>query len=185
MKAFFSRLTRQPFVVLASWFIFVMFTVIVLPAVAFNAVEMGLTQSIDTNFNFNPELIYSIIESYGETGRAFYLWQRWTFDLIWPMIYGLPLWLTLQLFLPMIKANQFKGLVWLPLFAILFDYLENIIFTIVVISYPSNLIFLTYFGVFLSLLKWLSLTFAMGLTMVVSVIVGGQYLLKQFAKKSS
>lgn len=135
------------FILSLSWTLFVLFMVIVLPWVSQTSREAGLLESIDTNFSFNALDMFRIIDSYGESGRLFYVIQRWTFDVVWPLVYTLPLWLTLRL-LPL-KAFQL-----MPLLAMSFDYVENIVFTILVLVFPVEIIPLAYLGVTLSAIKW-------------------------------
>jgi hypothetical protein len=184
MKHKLKTLLREPWVILASWLLLVMFMVVVLPAVSYTTYEMGLTQSIDTNFSFNPEQIYPILESYGVEGRAYYLRQRWTFDLVWPLLYGLPLWLTNHRLMPLLQWQKVYVLNATPLLAILFDYLENSVFSIMVLAYPNPLNFFAFLGVSLNFIKWVMLGFAYLLTFVVLIRFSWHYLQKNFSKKS-
>ena len=67
---------------------FLVFTSVVLPYIS-NLTErvIGVSESIDTNFSFNLFTLYTIIDSYQEEGRRFYVFIRWTFDVVWPLIY--------------------------------------------------------------------------------------------------
>jgi hypothetical protein len=132
---------------------------------------MGLTPSIDTNFSFNPNLIYSILNGYGENGRQFYLIQRWTFDFVWPMVYGFPIFFTLRLWLGKFKHPFFKFLTFLPLMAMMLDYIENITYSIMIILFPTEWIVLAYLGVLISLLKWISLGVSLMAVTIASMVV--------------
>lgn len=132
---------------------------------------MGMTESIDTNFNFNPSLIYPIVKRYGDKGRAFYIRQRWTFDLVFPLVYGVPFWLTMKKFLPRVSLEKFHFVADLALVATAFDYLENIVFTILVALYPTEIGVLPVIGIVMSLFKWTSLSLAMVSTLGVSIAV--------------
>jgi hypothetical protein len=180
LKQKFFHFLKEPWIILASWFIFVMFLVIVLPAVAYRTAELGVTPSIDTNFAFDPQSIYPILEGYGVAGRAYYLQQRWRFDLVWPLLYGLPLWLTSHRFMGALPNVNLKWLNLTPLLAILFDYLENIVFSLMVLLYPNQILLLAYIGVSFSLMKWLFLGVAMMLTMCLSLVVLVKYLRSWF-----
>ena len=161
--------TRKPWIVLTTWFIFIFFMVVILPAVVLQTEAIGITESIDTNFGFQASEIYRIIGSYGVDGRSYYLLQRWTFDLVWPLAYGLPLFTTLRLFLPQVLNQRWGFIAKLPLLAVGLDYLENIIFSIIVIAYPNEFTWLAFLGVSVSLLKWLTLSAAMLLTVAISL----------------
>jgi hypothetical protein len=160
---------RKPWIVLTTWFIFIFFMVVILPAVVLQTEAIGITESIDTNFSFQANEIYRIIGSYGVDGRSYYLLQRWTFDLVWPLAYGLPLFATLRLFLPQVLNQRWGFISKLPLLAVGLDYLENIIFSIIVVAYPNEFTWLAFVGVSVSLLKWLTLSGAMLLTIAISL----------------
>jgi len=183
MKLNIQSVIQHPGFILASWFVFVFFMVVILPAVSMATVEQGLTESIDTNFSFDPAAIYRIVEAYGPSGRAYYIWQRWTFDLIWPLVYGLPLFSTLNRFIP--KLFRFRTvIVFLPLFATILDYLENVTFTVLVSLFPTEIPLLAVVGVTISAFKWFALGTSM---MIVSIlpIIGLLSLLRKLLKKSS
>jgi hypothetical protein len=57
----------------------------------------------------------------------------------------------------------------LPILAVGLDYLENILFSIIVIAYPNEFTWLAFLGVSVSLLKWLTLSAAMLLTVAISL----------------
>jgi hypothetical protein len=166
-----KKIFSHPGFILLNWFVFVFFLVVVLPAVSYAANQMGLSPSIDTNFSFDPTAIYSILNGYGESGRAFYLFQRWTFDAIWPMVYGFPIFFTLKLWLGHFKNPLIQLFIFLPLIAMTFDYFENITFSIMIILYPMESNFLAYLGVGISLLKWIALGVALMSVTLVSVVV--------------
>ncbi len=183
MKSTLNKIIRHPGLILSTWFVFVFFMVVILPAVSMATFEQGLTESIDTNFAFDPSLIYPIVESYGAEGRAYYILQRWTFDLIWPLVYGLPLYVTLNRFIPPSLTLR-KLIVLLPLMATALDYLENIIFTLLVSLFPIEIPLLAWLGVSVSALKWLALGTSMFL---VTILPGfGLYgLIRKRLKKTS
>jgi hypothetical protein len=166
-----KKIFSHPGFILFSWFVFVFFLVVVLPAVSYAANQMGLSPSIDTNFSFDPTAIYSILNGYGESGRAFYLLQRWTFDAVWPMVYGFPIFFTLRLWLGKVNSSFVRIFIYLPLMAMLLDYLENITFSIIIILYPMEWIVLAYLGVGISLLKWIALGVSLMSVTVLSVVV--------------
>jgi hypothetical protein len=166
-----KKIFSHPGFVLFNWFVFVFFMVVILPAVSYQASQMGLSPSIDTNFSFDPNVIYSILDGYGESGRAFYLFQRWTFDAVWPMVYGFPIFFTLRLWLGKVNSSLVKRFIYLPLMAMLLDYLENIIFSVIILLYPTEWMILAYLGVLMSLLKWIALGVSLMSVTVLSVVV--------------
>ncbi len=164
---YFKRLHPNVYLVLA-WANFVLFMATILPWVSGLSREAGLTQSIDTNFAFDPSSIYPIVASYGPDGRIFYLIQRWTFDVIWPLVYGWPLYVTL-------RKYPVGWIAFLPWIATGFDYAENIAFSFVVGLYPTQFEWLVIIGITLSLLKWI----ALGLSMMVSLLIPIFFLFKR------
>ena len=166
-----KKIFSHPGFILFNWFVFVFFMVVILPAVSYAASQMGLSPSIDTNFSFDPSAIYIILDGYGESGRAFYLFQRWTFDAVWPMVYGFPIFFTLRLWLGKVSSRFGKLFIYLPLMAMLLDYLENITFSVIILLYPSEWMILAYLGVLISLLKWIALGVSLMSVTVLSVVV--------------
>jgi hypothetical protein len=166
-----KKIFSHPGFILFNWFVFVFLLVVILPAVSYQASQMGLNPSIDTNFSFDPNIIYRILDGYGESGRAFYLFQRWTFDAVWPMVYGFPIFFTLRLWLGKVNSSFVRIFIYLPLMAMLLDYLENITFSIIIILYPMEWIVLAYLGVGISLLKWVALGVSLMSVTVLSVVV--------------
>jgi hypothetical protein len=154
-----KKINKNLLLLLVSWIIFLFFLITILPWVSSLSQGAGLLDSIDTNFSFNASTIYSIIKSYGDEGRIFYIIQRWTFDLIWPIVYAIPLYLTLIRF----PISNWK---YLPLSAMGFDYVENIIFTILVILFPTRIEWLASIGVLISLVKWITLSLSMVLAIL-------------------
>lgn len=165
------KLVFHPGVILFSWFVFVFFLVVILPAVSFQANQMGLSPSIDTNFSFDPLNIYPILIGYGATGREFYLLQRWTFDAIWPLVYGVPIFLTLKGWQPRFQFSIYAWIIYLPILAVTFDYLENINYSLMVILFPNEYLLLAYLGVSLSFIKWISLGTSLVLVSILSLVV--------------
>jgi hypothetical protein len=160
----FKRIHPYIYLTLA-WANFILFMFTILPWVSGLSRDAGLTTSIDTNFSFDPSAIYPIVASYGADGRLFYIIQRWTFDLIWPLVYGWPLFVTLKLF-------PIGMLALLPWLATALDYLENSVFTILVVLYPLELSWLPILGVLMSLLKWIALGTSMMLTLIIPFYYG-------------
>ncbi len=121
--------------------IFILFILLVLPKVsAYTAVAIGGEGSPDTELLYTGETLYNIAGSYGLAGRQLYVLLRWTFDLIWPMVYGVFL-ISLSIGLThTIKHKAIRKMYLLPMGAVIFDYLENTFVTIVMLSYPQKLI---------------------------------------------
>ena len=77
-------------VALAALLIFLLFSALVLPQQATKAEkETGSPDSPDMSFFYSPSDLYEMAEAYGEQGRKAYVEARFTFDLIWPLVYTL------------------------------------------------------------------------------------------------
>jgi hypothetical protein len=175
-----SRFFLKSFFLILSWLLFFLFIVLVLPAVSEQARNQGLSASIDTNFSFNPSEIARIISDYGIDGRRYYLWQRWTFDLIWPLVYGFPLYLTLKTLSATLHQSKFTWLAVVPMVATGLDYLENIIFTLVILNYPAPMFLWITIGVFVSGLKWLALISAYMLLIIFMILILLRFIRRKF-----
>ena len=156
---------------------FLVFTSVVLPYIS-NLTErvIGVSESIDTNFSFNLFTLYTIIDSYQEEGRRFYVLIRWTFDVVWPLIYTAMLLTGIAFFAKKIQCKFQYKILYVPLLAISFDYLENIFATFAMLYYPGKLDLVMYFLIASSMLKWgiLSLAFLILILLIIRTIVKGK-----------
>ena len=153
-------------VTLSIFVLFILFTAFVLPGQASSAkVDTGIDRSPDMLFLYSADDLYHIAQAYGEQGRAAYIKVRFTFDLIWPLVYMAFLTTTLSwIYHQAFKPDSFLQLVNLvPVFGMLFDYLENIATSIVMARYPTHTIIVDHLAPILTLLKW--------------VFVGGSFIL--------
>jgi hypothetical protein len=144
-------------VVLLTIFVMLLFVSIVLPNQAEKSLqETGSARSPDTSFFYQIDELYQIAEEYGEEGRQAYIRSRWTFDLLFPLVYTAFLTVGVSWFL-----NQSGDLpqVWrlsnlLPILGCGFDYLENGAASWLMAIYPEKLTGLAQATAALSLLKW-------------------------------
>lgn len=144
-------------IALAGFILFLIFTAAVLPNQASQSEaytrEAG---SPDQSFFYSPEDLVRMAESYGPEGRQAYIRARFTFDLIWPLVYLIFLatglgWLCGKLIEP---SNRWRGLVLLPFLGCLFDYLENIAAVLVMGRYPDSAPVAAFAAPIFTLLKW-------------------------------
>ena len=168
---------------IASTLLFIFFIVSILPSQSNLAESFGLTESIDTSWFYNSSQLYRIAESYGTIGRQFYIQQRWTFDLIWPLVYFSFIFSTSALLYQSIGLSHHnRWILSFTWFAILFDYLENIMVSIVMFRYPSTTIIIADFAGTATSLKWIFLGlgfFILALLVIVKLLQIG---LKLFRK---
>ena len=135
------RRVSTGWVALAALFIFLLFSALVLPQQATKAEqETGSADSPDMSFFYSPSDLYRMAESYGEEGRQAYIRARFTFDLVWPLVYTLFLttsigWVFGKAFGP---DRRWQRANLVPLLGALFDYLENLSTSLVMLRYPDQ-----------------------------------------------
>ena len=128
-------------VALAALVVFVAFSAVVLPRQAAAAERYsGEAGSPDTSFFYLAGDLYRMAEAYGEQGRAAYVRSRFTFDLIFPVVYTLFLstaisWLYRRAFAP---GSPWRWANLAPVLGAVFDYLENASASLVIARYPAR-----------------------------------------------
>jgi hypothetical protein len=155
-----DRITRvtNGKIALVCLVIFLAFTTIVLPAQSSKAsVYSGGAGSPDTTFFYTAGDLYKIAEAYGQAGRNEYIKARFTFDLIWPQVYLAFLttaisWLYHRLDL---DGELWKRVNLVPIFGVLFDYLENISASIVMARYPDPTPIISSLAPVFTFVKWI------------------------------
>jgi hypothetical protein len=128
--------------------------IFVLPNQSAKSLSAGIEQSPDTSIFYTSQTLYQLAEDYGQEGRDFYVTQRFTFDLIFPLVYGLFFISTIGFLSYRIKANKYKYLIYLPIISVIFDYLENISTSITMYRYPKLTPFISDIAGFMTLFKW-------------------------------
>jgi hypothetical protein len=138
--------------------IFLAFTALVLPEQATQADTIsGEAGSPDMSFFYTPQALYGMAEAYGEQGRATYIRVRFTFDLIWPIVYTLFLatsisWIYARAFPP---ESRWRWVNLVPILGMLFDYMENISTSLVMYRYPAPSTLIGWIAPFFTAAKWI------------------------------
>ena len=162
------RLSRG-WVALAALLVFVAFMILVLPAQSKEAESInGGKASPDTSFLYSRDALYQMAKSYGEQGRQAYIHARFTFDLIFPVVYGFFLvtgisWLFAHSLAP---ASRWQWLNLTPVLGMLFDYLENISASLVFARYPQPTPVIDSLAPIFSAIKWLFVYGSFGVLLV-------------------
>ncbi len=144
-------------VALLALVVFLLFSALVLPRQAVRAQQdSGDVGSPDLSLIYSADDLYRMAEAYGEQGRVDYVRARFTFDLAWPLVYTLFLgtaisWLYARAFRPD-SGWQRANLV--PLLAALFDLLENVSTSLVMLRYPDPTAVIDGLAPVFTLLKW-------------------------------
>jgi hypothetical protein len=125
-------------VTLLALVIFVLFTALVLPGQSAKAPGDG--SSPDLSLFYTAGDLYAMAESYGPEGRQAYVRARFTFDLVWPLVYTFFLvtaisWIFGRAFPP---DSRWQRANLLPVLGALFDYLENLSTSLVMIRFPAQ-----------------------------------------------
>lgn len=161
-------------VTLAGLIIFLLFTALVLPEQSQKAEQIsGWASSPDTSFFYSPNDLYRMAETYGEPGRREYVRLRFTFDLAFPIVYTFFLvtavsWLFKRAF-PASSRWQLANLA--PLTGMLFDYLENISASIVMLRYPAPSGVIAALASAFTLLKWTFIGLSFGM-LALGIVAG-------------
>ena len=145
-------------VALAGLLVFLLFTATVLPAQAARAEEVsGDAGSPDSSFFYSTDDLYQYAEAYGESGRSAYIRARFTFDIIWPLVYlfflGTSLSWALHRALP--AESKWRLLNLFPVLGWLFDWLENISASIVMANYPDQTPIVDVLTTVFTPIKWI------------------------------
>ena len=159
LKNIYLNITTKQVIVIGA--VFVLFTALALPSIAkYTADMIGVSESPDTSFSFDINGLYSLLQSYGKDGRRFYIVMRWTFDVVWPFIYTVFLVGTIAYLSRRSNCKfGFKPL-YVPIFAVMFDFLENIFATIVMAIYPTEVDLFGYLLFISSIIKWGLISFS-------------------------
>lgn len=167
-----GRLDRisKGWVALLAVAIFFVFTPLVLPGQAARFEEVaGSGPSPDQSFLYTPADLYRMAEAFGPEGRDAYVRARWTFDVVWPIVYTFALftaisWLGKKAF-P--EASRWRLLNLVPVVGLLLDYLENICASIVMARYPAQTPVVDLLATIFTPLKWV---FVVGSFVVLAIV---------------
>jgi len=159
-----------------SFLIFLIFMALVLPQQSASAeTYSGGAGSPDTSLFYTPNELYSMAESYGASGRLAYINARFTFDLIFPFVYGFFLtalisWLGKRVFQ---QTSRLKFINLFPPIGMIFDFLENISASIVMAQYPSSADLAASLAPAFTFIKWIFVggSFALLFGLSISLII--------------
>ncbi|MGG4491036.1 hypothetical protein [Metabacillus idriensis] len=170
---------------LASIVLFFLFMLVVLPNVAETSKEMtGTIESPDGSYLYSSAELYKIADEYGEKGRAYYIQSRFTFDVIWPLVYLSFLAAALTvLYRVMPSANPFRAVHLIPFGGAFFDYLENAASSAVMARYPEKTPVIAELTPIFSFVKW-SLIYASFGLLFLGILINIVVYIKKHTKKS-
>jgi hypothetical protein len=152
-------------VTLAALVVFLLFTALVLPTQSASSAGTEGAGSPDLAFFYTPAELYGMAEAYGAEGRVAYVRARATFDVVWPLVYLAFLataisWLSRRAFG---SGSWWQRANLVPVLGVLFDLLENVSTSIVMLRYPTRTAVIDLLAPVFTAVKW--------------VFVGGSFVL--------
>lgn len=158
---------------LFSTVLFILFLVFVLPAQADQAQTYSAqTGSPDTSFFYSRQQLFDMAEDYGEAGRQAYVQARFSFDLIFPLVYTFFLITSISWLLRRSAQKQSidRRVNLLPAGALILDVLENICAAAVMAAYPTRLPVFAWLATVFTPLKWLMVGINFLLLLVIFIL---------------
>jgi len=162
--------------------VFLLFAGLVLPGQAASAEPYsGNAGSPDLSFYYSAQDLYHMAEVYGDQGRGAYVRARFTFDLIWPLVYTFFLctaisWVYTRAFT---ADSLWRGANLVPVLAMLFDYLENLSVSLVMLRYPYPTNVVDSLAPLFTMLKWVLVISSVGLLFAGAAIAVWQWIKKR------
>lgn len=154
-------------VTLFALIIFLLFTTFVLPGQAAKA-DTRNAGSPDTLFYYTADDLYQMAGAYGQAGRRAYVRARFTFDLIWPLVYTLFLctgisWTYRRVFS---LGSRWRSANVTPVLAAAFDFLENLSTSMVMVRYPATTPVMDQLAGIFTLTKWVLVSGSIALLLI-------------------
>ena len=144
-------------VALTAMIVFILFSALVLPGQSTRSAEQGGGgRSPDLSLYYSADDLYQMAQDYGEAGREEYIRARFTFDLVWPLVYTFFLATTIS----WVYSRTFPPESWwrranlAPIMAMIFDYLENLSTSLVMFRYPEQTPGVDSVAAVFTFLKW-------------------------------
>ncbi|MBM3150587.1 MAG: hypothetical protein FJZ96_00035 [Chloroflexi bacterium] len=112
---------------------------------------------IDLTFAAAPPVIFEMVASYGDAGRAAYRLSSLTVDVVYPIVYSTCLALAITYFFRRALPSQSRWQAFnrLPFAVLAFDILENLGIAGLLTTYPQQLTWLAGLTVAMNVIKWL------------------------------
>ena len=139
---------------------------------------------LDWELFYTPEQVFYYLKSYGEEGRALYLFSLWTADFINALIYGLFFSFLIAWLIRNTNSLNYKHVISYPLIISCFDLFENIGITFIVLQLPCEFPILIRFVSLFTILKWLGLLFLVLLNLLGFIILFHKFFQKEMLQKN-
>lgn len=181
MSRLFNFLAR-PLVFGVSVAVLAVFMATILPAKAADAASYTPAgAAFDTSFFYTPTQAMERVGMYSPEGRAAYVYDRWTFDVAWPLVYGFFLlsgWAYgLSRLKPARGSGKAAGSSWLlvPALAVFFDFVENTAVSALMLVYPATPLAAAVVASTGTVIKWalvvIGMSGAIGLPLAGAIVV--------------
>jgi len=183
-KKFSSWLNKVSvwWVALLFMLLFLTFTVTeVVSQSEISAEYQGDAGSVDLSFWYTADDVFNMAEDYGQEGRDAYILARYSFDVIFPIIYAAFLVTSISF----LAGKQFEiGSNWMhlnlvPIAGMILDLFENSFAILIMGAYPEKLVFLASIVPFMTMLKWI---FVGGSFLIIFILLFKHIAIKVFKK---
>lgn len=104
------------------------------------------------SFFYTAEWLNTLASQLGDEGRRFYIISRLRFDFLWPVAFTFFFFNVLALLYKDMRLIRY--LLLLPIFGLIFDYLENVSVSVVFAMYPRTLVALSHLAGIFTMFKW-------------------------------
>ena len=175
-------------ITLIAGILFILFVITVFPAHT-GYLTNGKTEtklfSPDLSLWYSKTVIYNFASTLGSEGRKAYVREHFTFDLAWPVVYLVFL-TTLITWLNSFILNSgiffkliHKGNI-IPLFAFIFDIIENILSSVIVAHFPKKYPLISSLAPIATLLKWIFVAISILIIIMVILLLLSKLISKLF-----
>ena len=132
------------------------FNAILFPWVNSRLEEISGYRLMDGLFWYLPQDVFTRLAAYQSSGRTLYLVNDWTMDLIYPLVYSLlfAFLLTMVLRSAFPPGSPLQRMQLLPFMMMIFDYLENLSISLLLVQYPTQSFLLARIASIFTTLKW-------------------------------
>jgi hypothetical protein len=172
-------------VTLSALILFLLFTALILPRQTRQAEQYSSDLgSPDLSFYYSAQTLYDLAEQYGESGRDAYVYARFTFDLVWPLVYTTFLVITISWVLARLipSGNQSRLLNLTPFTAMVFDFLENIATSVVMVRYPNQIPIIANLAPIFTMVKWLLVATSISVLLIGLFLLVWRWLARKISK---
>jgi hypothetical protein len=169
-------------VALVFMLLFIVFTATVVVSQSDKAaVYQGDAGSVDLRFWYTADDVFNMAKEYGQEGREAYIQARYSFDVIFPLMYVAFLATSISFLfgLQFETGNKWMFLNLVPIMGMVFDLLENGLAIVIMGAYPDKLVIFASIVPFMTMLKWI---FVGGSFLIIIVLFFRYLAIKVFKK---